>query len=302
MMQAVGVIDPPAVAAKASLLDYVALTKPRITGLVAATAAGGWYLGAPAVDAALLLHAVGGTALCSAGASALNMAMERELDAKMARTANRPIAAGRVSAVEGWVLGTILSVAGAVWLALAANWIAAALGLAAILGYAFIYTPSKTRTSLSTLIGAVPGALPPVIGYAAGRGALDRGAVALFLILFFWQLPHFLALAWMYRQEYANAGCPVLTVTEPDGASTARQMILQTCALIVASLLPLWFGVVTGAGYLVAATVLGVVFLGAGVGFARTRSRERAVRVFLASVIYLPVLFGALALARASIL
>jgi len=289
-------------AAPGRLADFATLAKPRITSLVAATAAGGYYVGATgAITVAGLLNAIAGTALCSAGASALNMVMERDVDAKMERTRSRPLPAGRLGMTEAAIFGSVLCVAGLAWLAFATNWLTVALGAAAILGYVFVYTPSKTRTSLSTPIGAVPGALPPVIGYAASHGALDAGAASLFLILFFWQLPHFLALAWMYREDYAKAGCPLLPVSDPEGGSTARQVILQTAALIVASALPFWFGM-AGPGYLAAALVLGAGFLALGAAFCAARTRTRAVRLFLASVIYLPVLFGALALGRASIL
>ncbi len=300
MTQAAVVETPLAVpVARSRAFDYVTLLKPRITSLVAATAAGGYYVGS-GTGGVPMLHAIAGTAVCAAGASALNMALERRPDSLMERTMDRPVPAGRVSVTEAFAVGALLSIAGVVYLALAANWLAAALGLAAVVGYAFVYTPLKTRTHLATLIGAVPGALPPVIGYAAGAAVLDRGAAALFLILFFWQLPHFLALAWLYREQYAKAGVPVLPVLEPDGGSTARQVILQTLALIVASALPAWSGL--GRGYLIAAVVLGAAFLVPGIAFARQRSRERAVRLFLASVVYLPLLFGAMALGRAGLI
>jgi protoheme IX farnesyltransferase len=177
----------------------------------------------------------------------------------------------------------------------AVNLLTAAISAATIVSYLGIYTPLKTRTSLCTIVGAVPGALPPVMGWAAARGSLDMGALVLFMILFFWQLPHFIALAWMYREDYAKGGFPMLTVEDPTGASAGRQGVLQTLALLVVSLLPIGFGM-AGEGYLVAALVLGTGFLGFGVAFAVERSRARASRLFLASVAYLPLLLGALVL------
>jgi len=196
---------------------------------------------------------------------------------------------------EAVAFGTILCAAGLAWLALSVNLLTAGLSVATMVSYLALYTPLKTKSSVCTLVGAIPGALPPVMGWAAARGSLEAGAWILFLILFFWQLPHFLALAWMYREDYARAGFPMLPVEEPTGASTGRQVVLQTLALLVVSLLPLAFGM-AGEGYLVAALVLGAGFLGFGVAFAVNRSRERASRLFLASITYLPLLLGALAL------
>jgi protoheme IX farnesyltransferase len=175
------------------------------------------------------------------------------------------------------------------------NLLTAALSAVTMLSYLALYTPLKTKSSVCTLVGAIPGALPPVMGWAAARGSVEMGAGILFLILFFWQLPHFLALAWMYREDYARAGFPMLSVEEPTGASTGRQVVLQTLALLVVSLLPFGFQM-AGDGYLIAALVLGTAFLGFGVAFAADRSRNRASRLFLASITYLPLLLGALAL------
>jgi protoheme IX farnesyltransferase len=236
-----------------------------------------------------------GTLLSSAGAAALNMVLERDADAKMERTKDRPLPAGRLSPGEALAFGTLLSAGGVAYLAAAVNLLTAGLAAAALASYLGLYTPLKRRTSLCTLVGAIPGALPPVMGWAAARGTLDVGAAALFLILFFWQLPHFLALAWMYREDYARAGQPMLPVAEPDGASTGRQVVLQTLALVVASSLPAGLGL-AGPGYLAAALALGAGFLGFGIAFSTLRSRERAWRLFMASVTYLPLLLGALIL------
>jgi protoheme IX farnesyltransferase len=276
--------------------DFWALAKPGITAMVAVTAGVGYWVAAGGIaDWRLFLHLIGGTILSAAGAAALNMVAERRLDARMERTRNRPLPAGRMGVAEATVFGVALSAAGVAWLAVAVNLLTAAISAATIVSYLGIYTPLKTRTSLCTIVGAVPGALPPVMGWAAARGSLDMGALVLFMILFFWQLPHFIALAWMYREDYAKGGFPMLTVEDPTGASAGRQGVLQTLALLVVSLLPIGFGM-AGEGYLVAALVLGTGFLGFGVAFAVERSRARASRLFLASVAYLPLLLGALVL------
>jgi protoheme IX farnesyltransferase len=303
MNPSVEAVPAPAFAEKAPsrslsvrIADFVTLTKPGITVMVGITTAVGFYVASHgAFDWKIFLHLIGGTLLSSAGAAALNMLMERKLDALMERTKARPLAAGRMAPAEATVFGALLCAGGLAWLALGTNLLTAGLSAATILSYLVLYTPLKTKSSVCTLVGAIPGALPPVMGWAAARGSLEAGAWVLFLILFFWQLPHFLALAWMYREDYARGGFPMLPVEEPTGASTGRQVVLQTLALLVVSFLPYGFGV-AGEGYLVAALVLGTGFLGFGVAFAALRSRERATRLFLASITYLPLLLGALAL------
>jgi protoheme IX farnesyltransferase len=295
-VEAVQVPVVPAAVTRPRLADYVTLTKPGITVMVAITAAVGFYVASHgAFDWKVFLHLLGGTLLSSAGAAAFNMVMERHLDARMERTKARPLAAGRMMPVEAAVFGGILCAAGLAWLAVGTNLLTAAFSAATMVSYLALYTPLKTRSSVCTLVGAIPGALPPVMGWAAARGSVEVGAWVLFLILFFWQLPHFLALAWMYREDYARAGFPMLSVEEPTGASSGRQVVLQTLALVVVSLLPYGFQM-AGDGYLIAALVLGTGFLGFGVAFATMRSRERASRLFLASITYLPLLLGALAL------
>jgi protoheme IX farnesyltransferase len=281
---------------RGKVADYFALTKPGITGMVAVTAAVGYWVAArETFQLHVLIRLLIGTVLSAAGASTLNQVMERKLDGKMDRTKNRPLPSGRVGVLPATVFGLVLGSAGIAHLAGSVNLLTAGLSLATIFSYLALYTPLKTRSSLCTLVGAVPGALPPVMGWAAGRGSLDTGAAILFMILFFWQLPHFLALAWMYREDYARGGFPMLSVEAPDGASTGRQVVLQTMALIVVSLLPAGFQM-AGEGYLVAALLLGTGFLGAGIAFALERSRTRASRLFFASIIYLPLLLAALAL------
>jgi protoheme IX farnesyltransferase len=290
-------VPAPAIpAARGRVADYVALAKPGITVMVAITAGVGFAVaGAALVEWKLLVHLLAGTMLSSAGAAALNMFLEREADAKMERTRRRPLPAGRLAPAEALVFGVLLAAGGVAYLAAAVNLLTAGISAATIASYLGAYTPLKKRSSLCTLVGAVPGALPPVMGWAAARGSLDGGAWVLFLILFFWQLPHFLALAWMYREDYARGGFPMLPVEGPDGASTGRQVVLQTLALIVVTLLPAGFGM-AGEAYLAAALVLGAGFLGFGVAFAVERTRERASRLFFASITYLPLLLGALAL------
>jgi protoheme IX farnesyltransferase len=285
----------PATASRSRVADYWVLAKPGITVMVAVTAALGYYIAARGgLDWRVLLHLVGGTLLSSAGAAALNMVLERRLDAKMERTRNRPLPAGRLGAGEATAFGVLLTAAGVAWLGLGTNWTVAALSAATIGSYLFAYTPLKTKSSVCTLVGAVPGALPPVMGWAA-TGSLGVGAWILFLVMFFWQLPHFLALAWMYREDYERGGFPMLPVEDPSGASTGRQAVLQTLALLLASLAPAFAGM-AGEAYLAAALLLGAGFLGFGVAFAVERSRARASRLFFASIAYLPLLLAALAL------
>ena len=287
--------DVAATAAPGRLADFIALGKPGITVMVAVTATIGYAVAARnGVDWMTLAHLVGGTVLSSAGAAALNMLMERRLDARMERTRNRPLPSGRLGTMEAVLFGSLLSAGGLVWLALGVNLLATAVSAATIFSYLALYTPLKTRTSLCTFVGAVPGALPPVLGWAA-TGSLEGGALILFLILFFWQLPHFLALAWMYREDYARGGFPMLPVLDETGASTGRQAVLQTLALVVASLLPLLSGM-AGEAYMAVALVLGTGFLGFAVAFAAERTRARASRLFFASITYLPLQLAALAL------
>jgi protoheme IX farnesyltransferase len=280
------------------LLDFAALTKPRLNLLVLITTVAGLYLAAPeGVPGALLLHTLLGTTLVAGGAAALNQAWERRTDALMTRTAGRPLPGGRLSLADGVVFGTALSVAGLIELWVGANPQAAGVAAATLVSYVLIYTPLKTRTSLATLVGAVPGALPPMIGWAAATGELSLPAWILFGIVFFWQMPHFLAIAWLYRDDYARAGIPLLPVLEPDGQRTGRQALIYCAALWPVSLLPTLVGL-AGAPYSIVATVLGFVFIGLTFLFARDRSDASARRLFLYSITYLPILWGMLVVDR----
>jgi heme o synthase len=272
----------------------VTLTKPRLNLLVLITTLAGLYLAEPGgVSTSLLVHTLMGSALVAGGASALNQVLERSTDARMRRTRNRPLAAGRLGAAEGTALGALLSLAGLAELALFTNLTAATVAGLTLVSYVFLYTPLKTRTSLATLIGAVPGALPPVIGWAAATGEISGPAIVLFGIVFLWQMPHFLAIAWMYRDDYAQAGIPLLPVLEPDGRRTGYQALLYAAVLWPVSLLPVMAGL-AGLPYSLVATVLGFLYIGLSVRFAQQRSPATARRLFLFSILYLSLLLGAL--------
>jgi protoheme IX farnesyltransferase len=299
-MKAATLEPAPLVLTTARLADYVSLTKPRIAVLVLFTVAAGALLAAaPAVPVLLVVHAVLGTALVAAGASALNQWLERHTDAHMRRTENRPLPAGRLSPVEVVVFGVVLAIAGVAYLALAlpSPW-AALLAAFTFASYVGVYTPLKGRTTLNTLVGAVPGAMPPVIGWVAVRGQINAEAVMLFAILFLWQVPHFLAIAWMYREEYARAGLCMLPVADPDGVRTGRQMVLYCLALVPVSLAPV---VLDGAGHVYAAgaLLLGLGFLASTLAFQRQVGVAVARRVLRLSLAYLPGLLLLLLLDRA---
>ncbi len=271
---------------------YMELTKPRITFLIVLTAAAGFRLGSKgALDYALLFHAMFGIALLSSGIATLNQFMERDLDRRMRRTATRPLPTGKLTPAQALVFGLTLTIGSEVYLASLVNLLTAALGLAVIAGYLLFYTPLKTRSTLSTVVGAFPGAIPPLIGWAAAAGSINIEAWALFTILFMWQFPHFLAIATMYREDYARAGICMLPVVEPEGRRTAQQIVIWTLLLIPASLFPTILGT-TGPIYFYGAFILGLLFLASSIQAARTHSRQNARRLLLASVLYLPVLFG----------
>jgi protoheme IX farnesyltransferase len=258
------------------------------------TAAAGFYAGARgAVDVWLLLQTLIGTALVAGGTNALNQLRERDIDARMERTKRRPLPSGRVTPrAAGWFAGAI-STGGVLFLALAVNLVTAALAALTLVSYVFLYTPLKRRTSLNTLIGAVPGALPIVGGWTAAGGSLDTAVGALFWILFLWQLPHFLALAWLYREDYRRGGLAMLSVEDEEGRATGRMVLLYALALVPVSLVPTLVGL-TGAVYFVGALLLGAVYAGVGVALCLGVTRPRAWRVFAVSIVYLPVLLALL--------
>jgi protoheme IX farnesyltransferase len=271
--------------------DFLALTKPRVNLLVLFTTLIGFHLGTfGPTDIVLLIHTVIGTALVAGAAAAINQVLERDSDRLMRRTRLRPLAAGRLGKREAGWFALVLAVIGLAQLALGANLLAALVALATIASYSLVYTPLKRRTSLATVIGAVPGALPPMIGWAAATGGLSVEAWVLFAIVFVWQMPHVLAISWMYREDYERGGIRVLPVEEPDGASTSRQTVSYAAVLVPISLLPTVVGLAGGA-YLGGALLLSLVILGLSIAFARQRTARHARRLFFASLLYLPVLW-----------
>jgi heme o synthase len=271
--------------------DFIALAKPRLNLLVVASAAVGYVMGGGDLsNAARVIFTVGGTALVAGGASAFNQVVERDTDRLMRRTRLRPLPDGRLQTPESLVFAAVMSLCGLVLLGVGVNLLSAAVAFTTLVTYAAVYTPLKPRSSFATVIGAIPGALPPVIGWAAATGDLSRGAWVLFAIVFLWQLPHFLAIAWIYREDYARAGFPMLPVTEPDGRSTGIQATLYCAALLPVSLAPTLIGL-TGTVYFAAAMALSVLFLGLTIKFARSRAVPDARRLFFGSILYLPILW-----------
>jgi protoheme IX farnesyltransferase len=274
--------------------DFAELVKARLTLLVLLTTAVGYYLGARGpINPAGLFHAVFGTALAAAGAAALNQWWERRLDALMHRTRTRPIPGGRMQARDACILGCILSLGGVIYLAAICNWLSAALAAATIVIYIFAYTPLKRVSTFNTLVGAIPGALPPVVGWAAASGRLEPGAWSLFAILFCWQLPHFFAIAWMYREDYARAGFEMISKDDKTGARSASQSVLFCILLLFISGGPAFLRVVNY-NYLTVELVLNGLFIFVAMRFLRTQQHADARRLFLTSIAYLPLLLAAL--------
>jgi len=262
------------------------------------TAAAGFGLGAEGgVNYLLLTHAMVGIGLLASGLGAVNQYMERDLDLLMRRTADRPLPTQRLQPIEALLFGITLIASAELYLALFTNGLTTVLGFSVIAGYLFAYTPLKTRTTFSTFVGAFPGAMPPVLGWTAARGRLDVTALVLFAILFLWQFPHFLAIAWMYREDYGRAGICMLPVVEPDGRVTGQQIIAYTVMLVPVSLLPTVLGI-SGKIYFVSALILGLLFLASGVRAALSKSNQHARQLLMASVFYLPLLFGVMVLNR----
>jgi len=279
--------------------DLIELVKARLTLLVLLTTAVGFYLGAEGpVNWTVMLETVLGTAAAAAGAAALNQWRENRLDALMHRTQSRPVPAGRMRPFEALAIGTALSIFGVTYLAFVCTALGAALGALTIIIYIFAYTPLKLVSTFNTALGAVPGALPPMIGWAAARGTLNAGAWMLFAILFFWQLPHFFAIAWMYRDDYARAGFQMISSDDPTGERSASQSVFFCMLLLIIAGLPAYLGIAT-VFYLLAELILGAVFLAAAMRFLKTRTKSDARRLFLTSIIYLPLLLGALVLSKA---
>jgi heme o synthase len=290
-------LAPALSAARARATDLYELTKPRMNFLVVVTTMVGFFMASrgTATDWALLFHTLIGTALAAAGASVLNQYIERDLDAQMRRTANRPLPGGRITPLEALCFGVGLSAGGAFYLSAFVNGLTATLGVITIATYVFLYTPMKRWTTLCTVVGAVPGAIPPLMGWSAAADALPAQAWALFGILFFWQMPHFLAIAILYKDDYAKGGLKMLPVVDRDLSVTSRQILLYGVALIPASLAPVQLGM-AGAMYFTCAVLLGCAFLSFGVSCATTRTRADARKLFFASIVYLPLLLAAMML------
>ncbi len=274
--------------------DVMTLVKARLSLLVLITTLVGFLIGwRGPLDWILLTATLVGTALCAGGAAALNQWWERDLDARMKRTRNRPLPSRRLQPVDALLCGVVFSLSGLAILAGFTNLRATFLAFATIAIYILVYTPMKRVSSLNTLVGAIPGALPPLIGWLAARGSYQLEGCLLFAILWFWQMPHFLAIAWMYREDYANAGCVMLPATDPDGSLTARQSLLYALCLLVISLLPGLMGF-NSPVYFFGALVLGTVFAGYALKFLMNRDRNVARKLFFASILYLPLLLGLL--------
>ena len=277
-------------------VDYYELTKPRMNFLVVITTMVGFYMAAHfGIDWLLLVHTLLGTALTAAGSAVLNQYVERDIDKLMPRTMDRPVPAGRVAPLEALLYGVALGSIGVVYLALMVNLLTALLGALTLGTYVLLYTPMKRWTTLNTVVGAVPGAIPPMMGFTAAQGALSPEALAVFGILFFWQMPHFLAIAILYKDDYAKGGLKMLPVVDRDLSVTGRQILLYGVALVPASLAPVQLGM-AGAAYFTCAVLLGFAFLSFGVSCATTRTRLDARKLFFASIVYLPLLLAAMML------
>jgi heme o synthase len=280
---------------------YVVLTKPDVTFLVVITTLAGFYLGSNGpIEWATLLSTVCATMLVAGGTAALNQYVERDLDAVMRRTAARPLPTGQLRPRDALIFGVLTIVAGAAWLALAANMLAALVALTTTVLYLGLYTPLKKRTPLSTAVGAIPGALPPLIGWAAAHGSLSLGGWILFAILFFWQFPHFMSIAWMYREDYARAGIKMLPVVDRDGNSTFRQIICTSAILVWVSALPAVIGM-AGIGYFFLALVLGMILLQVSLWANRSRTNARAKWLMHATVAHIPLLLICLVLDKLAV-
>ena len=278
--------------------DYVELVKARLTLLVLLTTAVGYYMGARrATEYTGLFHVVFGAAAAAAGAAALNQWWERKADALMERTKTRPVPGGRMRPREALIVGTVLSIIGVVYLAVACNWLSAFLTAITVLIYIFAYTPLKRVSNFNTLVGALPGALPPLIGWAAARGEIGAGGWSLFAILFFWQLPHFFAIAWMYRDDYARAGFRMISNDDRGGERSASQSVFFSILLLIIAGIPAFIAM-TSQVYLLVELILGGAFVAVAMRFLRIRTPAAARLLFISSIIYLPLLLGTLVLTK----
>lgn len=266
--------------------DYLELSKSRIVLMVLITTAAGFLFAAPGVDPLLLMHTLVGTALVAAGTNALNQYVERDHDARMHRTRMRPLPAGRITPRAALLFSSAIAIAGTIYLALAVNWLTALLGAFTLTSYIFVYTPLKRVSTLCTLIGAIPGAVPPLMGWTAATNELSLGGWIVFAILFFWQLPHFMAISWMYRDDYARGGFAMLAVRDGEGTAVAREAIVYTLVLLPVSLAPAFFGL-TGAIYFIGASLAGAALLAATIRFFFDRGIRNARSVFMISNLYL---------------
>lgn len=272
--------------ARATARDYLQLSKSRIVLMVLITTAAGFLFATDHVDGALMLHALLGTALVAAGTNALNQFVEREHDARMHRTRTRPLPAGRITPRAALIFSSAIAVIGTLYLALAVNWLTAALGAFTLTTYIFVYTPLKRISTINTVIGAIPGAIPPLMGWTAATNELSVGGWIIFGILFLWQLPHFMAISWLHREDYARGGFAMLAVRDTDGAAVARQAIFYTLALIPVSVAPSLLGL-TGTAHFIGAAAAGAVFLAATIRFFFDRGPRNARSLFMISNLYL---------------
>jgi protoheme IX farnesyltransferase len=294
MSEAVALARPAGLAAISR--DYLELSKSRIVMMVLITTAAGYAFAAPHVDWRLLVNTLVGTALVAAGTNALNQYVEREHDAKMRRTRLRPLPDGRISPRAALLFSTAIALIGTAYLALAVNWLTAALGAFTLTSYIFVYTPLKRVSTICTLIGAIPGAIPPLMGWTAATGSIGAGGLIAFGILFFWQLPHFMAISWMYRDDYARGGFHMLAVQDDDGRATAAQAVFYSVVLLAVSALPPFFGLTTYV-YLAGAIAAGLALTAVSIAFLTSRTPRTAKRLFMASNIYLLVVMALLVFA-----
>ncbi|HEV8658121.1 MAG TPA: heme o synthase [Thermoanaerobaculia bacterium] len=271
---------------RGAILDHLELSKSRIVLMVLMTTAAGYVIGAHPVNAIILLHTLIGTALVAAGTNALNQYVERDLDAMMKRTHRRPLPAGRISPNAALIFSIAIAIIGTLYLGILVNWLTAFLGAFTLTTYIFVYTPLKRVSTICTIVGAIPGAIPPLMGWTAATGALGLGGWIAFGILFFWQLPHFMAISWMYREDYGRAGFAMLSVIDDDGKAVARQAILYSLALVTISIAPFFFGM-AGLLYLFAATLAGLWIFVSSLTFLAERGPAPARSLFMSSNIYL---------------